>query len=366
MEYLIKSSAVILLFYFCYKLFLQKETFFEANRWYLFSGIIISIIIPSIVIPIYIVKETPILVSEISNSNIITSQPIESIFTLQDLGVLIYGIGVLLLTIRFVSQFWSLGRIIFLEKKTSNNGFHFIETTKEITPFSFFNWIVYNPKNYNKTELNQILTHEKIHANQFHSLDVLLTQIVTIIMWFNPIIWLYKRDLVQNLEYIADSKTQSLVNCKKEYQTLLLKSSVPNYQLALANNFFNSKIKKRIVMLQKNKSKRQNLIKITLVLPLLAIFLMSFNTKEIITYNEEFDLTENILEKEIIELIVTKDSSDEDLENIKKEFEAFGVTLKFKGVKRNSNNEITSIKVVFDSKEGHSGSSYQKGDEPIN
>ena len=94
-------------------------------------------------------------------------------------------------------------------------------------------------------------------------------------------VWLYKKDLKQNLEFIADKNAQANTNCKKSYQHLLLKTSVPNYQVALTNNFYNSSIKKRIVMLHKNRSHKRNQLKFLLVLPALVLFLMSFNTKEI-------------------------------------------------------------------------------------
>ena len=105
--------------------------------------------------------------------------------------------------------------------------------------------------------MEQIIAHEKVHANQYHSIDILLTQLACVVLWFNPFIWLYNKDLKQNLEFSADHDTVNNAVCKKAYQYTLLKTSVPTYQLALSNNFYNSLIKKRIVMLQKSKSAAQ-------------------------------------------------------------------------------------------------------------
>jgi beta-lactamase regulating signal transducer with metallopeptidase domain len=135
--------------------------------------------------------------------------------------------------------------------------------------------------NFTKKELEQIITHEKVHVDQHHSIDILLTQLTCITLWFNPFIWLYNKNLKQNLEFIADKNAQSKVTCKKSYQTTLLKTSMPSHQIVLSNHFYNSLIKKRIVMLHKSKSKKINLIKYAFIIPLLAIFLMSFNTKEV-------------------------------------------------------------------------------------
>src|SRR5690606_37026592 len=121
-----------------------------------------------------------------------------------------------------------------------------------------------------------IITHEKTHANQYHSIDILLTQLSCIVLWFNPFIWFYNKDLKQNLEFIADKTTLKQNHCKKSYQYTLLKTSIPSHQMALSNNFYNSLIKKRIVMLHKSKSKKINQLKYALVIPVVALFLMGF------------------------------------------------------------------------------------------
>ena len=83
------------------------------------------------------------------------------------------------------------------QRKTDH--YIYVITSKNISPFSFFNFIVYNPKLFNESELQQIITHEKVHINERHSIDILLSQISCVIFWFNPLIWLYNKDLKQNL-----------------------------------------------------------------------------------------------------------------------------------------------------------------------
>ena len=84
-------------------------------------------------------------------------------------------------------------------------------------------------------------------------------------------VWLYKKELQQNLEFIADEKAQTVSDCKESYQRLLLKASVSNHPLALTNNFYNSLIKKRIIMLHKSKSKKLNQLKFLLTIPALGM-----------------------------------------------------------------------------------------------
>ena len=369
MEYLLKASAVIAIFYICYNLFLQRETFFQSNRWFLLLGLITAFCIPFIVIPVYIEQTVAPIQDFILTENNMASISEKSI-SMKEIFSALYFIGVAFFFLRFIIQLYSLGKVLINNKKEKNNEFIFIETTCDLPPFSFFKWIVFNPSRFNETELKQILTHEKVHAYQLHSIDVLISQLATIILWFNPFIWLYKKNLQQNLEFIADNTAHHKANCKKSYQHLLLKTSLTNHQLALTNNFYNSLIKKRIIMLHKNKSKNRNLWKFALILPILALFLMSFNTKEIITYDNSTDTTganaEKLSSKGDIEMVlITKNFTDADFKKIKDQFAEKGLTIKFKGIKRNDKGEITAIKIDVSSKS--SNANYNtNSDDPIN
>ncbi|MDU8886045.1 M56 family metallopeptidase [Yeosuana sp. MJ-SS3] len=410
MEYLLKASAIIAIFYICYKVFLQKETFFQSNRWFLLLGLIIAFVFPFIVIPIYI--EAPInnLENIVFENATITSES-ENTFDILQLVFWIYILGGSFFLGRFLIQIFSLRKLLLkttlLEK---NDKYVFLKTNEDITPFSFFNWIVYNPNQFNDDELNQVLIHEKVHVRQHHSLDILISQISAIVFWFNPFIWFYKKEMQQNLEFIADYFAQSNITCKKKYQYLLLKSSVPTYQLGLTNNFYNSLIKKRIVMLHKSKSKQSKQFKYLLIIPFLSLFLMSFNTKNVyiekdvpplesiasdVIYekaspviqaganthvaavetlqnntasseNNSIKNNQNIakISKDNQMVIITKDFTDNDFDKVKEQLKKEGLTVKFKNVKRNDSGEITGLKIDVSSKESNANYNIN-GDEPI-
>jgi len=344
MEYLLKSGTVVTIFYICYKIFLQKETFFQSNRYFLITGIIVSTLIPLLIIPIYITiepQETSWIFNQITTTNIDNT---DSSFNWIQLSTMIYFLGISLFGLRLCIQFFSLASLILRNKKYRSGKYIHVIVKDDISPFSFFNWIVYNPELFSEPELEQIITHEKVHANQYHSLDILLMQIATVVFWCNPLIWFYKKEQQQNLEFIADSKAQEKSYCNKSYQHLLLKASMPKYQMALTNNFYNSLIKKRIVMLHKSKSNRFNQWKTAIIIPLLAIFLMSFSTENIYIKKSISDKTFNS-KNEMEVVIITKDYTNSDFEKIKKEFNLKGITLKFKGIKRNNKGEITAIKI---------------------
>ncbi|MDO5972016.1 M56 family metallopeptidase [Flavivirga aquimarina] len=316
MEYLLKASAVITIFYLCYKLFLQLDTFFEANRGFLLLGLITAFTIPFLVIPIYIeYSPTPITNYELGEDLTII-ETTEKPFNIFEYIPFVYLLGIVFFTLRFLFQFVSLSLILINNKKENQDNFKLIETKNTVSPFSFFNWIVYNPTLFNTTELEQIITHEKVHARQYHSIDILLMQLACIVLWFNPFVWLYNKDLKQNLEFIADQNAQRQSHCKKSYQCTLLKASISTHQITLSNNFYNSLIKKRIIMLQKSKSKKSNLFKYALVLPFLALLLMSYNTEEVYvetSLEEESKIIKNdkqIFQKENDEFIVNGTVTD--------------------------------------------------------
>jgi len=204
-----------------------------------------------------------------------------------EIALIIYGIGFVVMISRLGIQLISLHKLIAAYPKVYKDGYNYVQITdKTITPFSFFKTICYNPNLHTPKELDMILAHEKIHVRQRHTIDILLTQCILAIQWLNPLAWLYKESLEQNLEFIADNGAIQEVSSSQEYQRTLVKVSSTVVQPALTNNFYHSLIKKRIVMLNKQTSHKRNLWKLSLVLPALALFMYSFNVKEVIEYKE--------------------------------------------------------------------------------
>jgi hypothetical protein len=369
MEYLLKSSGILLLFYACYKLFLEKETFFTSNRWFFLTGIITSLVCPLLVIPIY--KEAiPILVTQLPTATITTStdsQIIIESFDWMQLATNIYLIGVALLLAKLIINLISLLWLINEHPKKKNNAFTLIETKKDISPFSFFHFIVFNPAKYKTAEIDQIILHEKVHAYQRHSIDILLSQLLLILCWFNPIAWLYKKEIAKNLEFIADEETVQHIQSKKEYQHLLIKTSLAKNQLALTNSFNNSFIKKRITMLQKNKSSKRKQWKYVLITPFLLGFIFLFNT-EIIAQEkpqEKYLKYGEVTSKIIFSKIITKNSTEKELQNIKKEFKRNGAVFNYNDLKYNNKNEIISVEINLKHQNGSSSSSWNNNSKNI-
>ncbi|NND16291.1 MAG: M56 family peptidase, partial [Eudoraea sp.] len=278
--YIAKVSGILLLFYGIYQLFLNRETFYKHNRKFLLGGIITSFVLPLVQIPTYIEVSPIDFNSAAFNSFQAGEVSSSSAYDLPQVLLLFYLVGLIYFLGQFIGQLINLFWEFKSGEKSKENGITYVQLKEGRTPFSFFKLIFFTPVGYTPKELKTILLHEETHCSQWHSLDVLLGRCVAILLWFNPISWLYQRSISHNLEFMADEAASS-ENALKSYQYTLLKVSGVPVAPVLTNAFYNSLIKKRIVMLQKSRSQKRNMLKYALVLPVLAFFMFSFNTKEI-------------------------------------------------------------------------------------
>ncbi|MBP6551071.1 MAG: peptidase M56 [Flavobacterium sp.] len=278
--YLIKSSGLIGMFYLAYYFLLRKETFFNSNRWFLLAGLFTSVVLPLVVFTkIVWVEPTP---THFDWSKIPMTTPVENeafeINWYLLIGI-VYSIGILGFFLKLAFDFYSLSKVLKGKSIQNQADFQFIDVNENLAPFSYFNSIVYNSSLYSEAELESILEHEKVHSAQNHTIDVLITRFFCVVFWFHPLMWLYKKAILQNLEFIADSEASKKLSDKKAYQLTLLKITTQENCVVLTNHFYQSLIKKRIVMLNKNQSNKRNYWKYALVLPLLGAFLFFFQVE---------------------------------------------------------------------------------------
>jgi hypothetical protein len=371
-EYILKSSGILGIFYIVYLLFLQKETLFKENRRFLLFGIFCAMLCPFLIIPVYIEMVPTSFTQLVSTSESQAGSLQERGLDLWMIGSVLYLAGMLFLIGRLAIQVFSLRSVLSdTGNKKKRGGLVYIETTRNIAPFSFFHYIVYNPSLYTDAELEAILAHERAHCLQKHSLDILISHLITVVLWINPLSFLYRNTIRQNLEFLADASATTALPSKKNYQYALLKVSGHALPIPIVNQFYNSLIKKRIVMLQKSQSKKANMLKSALVLPALALFLFSFNTKKVyVPSTATTDLNWFTLENgEKIEVKITKDTSDAELEKIKQDMAKEGVDFSYTVV-RNSNKEIIDLAVDMNAtpekgKQFKGSSSFDNDGEPI-
>ena len=294
--YLLKVNVGITLFYAFYKLFCQRDTFFRWRRYALLSFLGISFLYPLIDIQNW-VKEQPamneladyyatLMVDEtIVASPTVTDAP--QLPSLMTIAMYIYLVGVIALSLRFLAQLLSICRMRWSGKSVYLNGQRIISLPSEANPFSFFDWIfIYLPQ-LDKESQDEILTHEQTHARQWHSLDVIISEIINIICWFNPFSWLLKTEIRLNLEYLADNQVTETMNDCKQYQYHLLGLAHTKKETGLCNNFNVSHLKRRIIMMNKKRTRTAGRIKYALFAPLAAALLLASNISCVSTEKNE-------------------------------------------------------------------------------
>ena len=326
LSYLTKSAAILGLFYVVYWIALRRHTLFIANRQYLLTGIVAALALPLIQFTETIYLPAPIV--DAASLELIENTPLISEFTevtpavqpIDWISVLavVYGLGVLICAARFGYHSWVLRRVLRRGNFTKHNGYYHVETNQELAPFSFFKYLVYNPELHTQQDLEMIIQHEKAHAKGWHSLDVLLGNLLTVVHWLNPLAWWYKKSMIQNLEFIADQETVREIPSKKAYQLALVKASTQGQHFVLSNSFYQSFIKNRIVMLNTNQSHKAKRWRLLLIIPLLALFMYSFNVNEKIAYLEADNST--IAETSAPSFIIDKFSTEADLLEIENYF----------------------------------------------
>ncbi|PTX44162.1 TonB-dependent receptor-like protein [Christiangramia gaetbulicola] len=278
--YIFKASALLGIFYLSYLLLLKRETSFELNRKFLLSGLFTSLILPLISLKkkVYI-EAAPETFNYIPTSTNITEIPVENTLDWWYISGIIYLIITGFFLTRFCIQVSAVIKIILINKVQKRSAFKYLEVTDDQLPFSFFNYIVFNPYKHSEKDLRLILEHEKVHARQLHSADIILVNLINCVFWFNPFSWFYKKAVEQNLEFIADRETVSRTEEIKEYQHALVKVSIADLRPALTNHFYQSFIKKRILMLNKKSSSQSPAWKLSLIMPIILAFMLLFNVK---------------------------------------------------------------------------------------
>ncbi|MDV6169760.1 M56 family metallopeptidase [Flavobacterium sp. DG1-102-2] len=374
--YLVKVSALIALFSLSYNFFLKKDTFFSSIRFFLISGIATSFILPLFTITKIIwVDPSPILQQITTKSLPVIPAPAPALeesfeMNLWYVAGIIYLIGALFFLFRFIADIYRVSTILKNQNLKKVDGFKFIDTDKNISPFSFFRYIVFTSSALSTEELNNIIAHEKVHSSQLHSLDMIISQLACIVLWFNPFIWLYKKQIAQNLEFIADAGAIKAVADSEAYQKTLLKITLQPQCIAITNHFYQSLIKKRIIMLNKKQSKKLNFIKFAIIVPVVGAFIYFFQTEVVaqertITQKKEISTAQKEIQpKEAVaygsELTypadatvrIDKDITDAVMNERKKMFkDIFDADVFFKNVRRNSKGEITAIKVMVKDKD---------------
>ena len=286
LNYIIEANIGLILFLMAYALILRNETDFKIKRVFLLIGLLSSISFPllhiqfngtgiptiSQVIPTYLLPEIKITDGE----QIHTASTFNKLNSGWFYLLWLYVIGLSYFFIRFLIQIFDLLHVIKNSKGNQLGKFNIVEVEEDKPTFSFFNFIfISKGKSLSIDEKQKIIRHELVHANQLHSFDILLLNIVSVFFWFNPFIKTYKKIFVQLHEFEADARAVENRDVN-EYCTLLAKVALQSADFQLANHFNNSLTLKRIEMMRtiKQKIKPWKMLVIASVIPL-TFFIIS-------------------------------------------------------------------------------------------
>ncbi len=279
--YLLKSSVWLTGFALVYFLFLRNERFFSLNRIYLLSGILASMLFPlvtfrySVILPV--VPEVSVL-SPIPQG-IVETQPA---FSLSEIALfLFYSFGVFFFAWRMFRQTHSVVQIIQRAEIKTVGSVKLIKSAEYPSSFSFFTYVFVNPSTTD-AETEEIVNHEWEHIRQQHWFDLLLTELICMVLWFNPVVWLYGRYIRQNHEYLADEQALQRTANPAIYRAALLNQLFGGPVVSLANSFNYSLNKKRFNMMKKTINSPFRKVKILLVLPIVALLFYAFAKPEYI------------------------------------------------------------------------------------
>ena len=339
-RYIIQIIVFQLVFLLVYESFLKKETFFTANRWYLLLTPVLSLILPfasftalSEVVPASAVTaiNNTIKLPEVfigGNQSQVQQLPTVHIKAEKTGAVnwwlVAYALGSFMSLLLFLKRWRVIGKL-FQFKAEDKKDFKIVEIPNSRMAFTFLK-TVFLGSDISAKEREHILAHELIHVSQKHSLDLLFFEILKVLFWFNPLVYLFQNRIAALHEFIADEAVVKKTS-KKHYFNQLLNSAFETQNLSFTNQFFNqSLIKKRIVMLQKSKSKTIAKFKFLLVIPLLAMMLIYVScsderdvssddpTGDIDNLISKIQNKDNLSEDEKIELVKVLQAVEEKME----------------------------------------------------
>lgn len=289
LAYFLKVNVAIVLFYAFYRLFFYKDTFFGWRRTALLCFFAVSAAVPLLNIQTWITEQEPMVAMADLYASVVLPEltvgtevaPTDWKSILSEYANIAYWGIVALLMIRLIMQLAGIIRLTCRCRKIQigNTSIHLLP--KADGPFSFFHWIFIHPSSHTEEEFNEILTHEQTHARQWHSIDVIISELVCIFCWCNPFAWLMKREIRTNLEYMADARVLENGYDSKTDQYHLLGLSHQKAAVTIYNSFNVLPLKKRIKMMNKKRTKEIGRTKYLMFLPLAALLMIVSNIETV-------------------------------------------------------------------------------------
>ena len=288
MIYLLKANVLLAVFYGFYRLFFTGDTFFGWRRAVLLLLMAAAVVLPLADIGGWVEShQATANLQEVYREVMLPTVTVTgevARFPWLRLFSSLYIIGVAALLGRMA---WQLASIVRLLRTTPEGAtmqgeplwgevsLHYLSDAT--CPFSFFRWIFVNPKAQTEEQLQEIMIHERTHVEQWHSLDILLTELLTAFCWMNPFVWLLRREVRLNLEFLADERVVAAGSERKAYQYHLLGLAYGKNVATISNNFNVLPLKLRIKMMNKKRTNSWLRAKYLLLVPVVGVALVACN-----------------------------------------------------------------------------------------
>lgn len=324
---LLKASIILGITLMFYKLILQQETFFGSNRLYLVCCLVLAFSLPFVTLPPIVDNQGvistwvetipgPVNESEIINPlpseqvNEAKSEPKQSPLPWTTWLIYVYIFGVVVFMVNFLIQLATiLWKVQASKDRVVDEKCVIINTQHAQAPCSFFNYIFIHPQSFDHATYEKIIAHEKIHAQQGHSWDLMFAELAVILLWFNPLVWLFKTEVEKNLEFQTDHLLLRNPEVKKkDYQLSLVQIANPHKALTITTNYNQSLLKNRITMMNSKTSTPHRYWKYAFVFPLVFGALLMLNKPQSIA--RAADPGPNPIPEALEEAQYTDDCSD--------------------------------------------------------
>jgi TonB family protein len=274
--YLLESSSCLAAFYLFFRILLQPEPLLQTNRYYILVAVLLSLVIPAVHIPL---QEKMMLTSQIFmlQEVAITSHPKAEAWPIEKYVVYGYALVCVFLVLKISLQ---IGKLLYFpctSRQSKTGSYRLIFTEGKLPTFSFFRLLFWdNNQPLTEEQKLQILQHELTHIRQWHSLDIIFIELVKVFFWFHPAVYLFKKELQQTHEYLADAAVVEAHN-RDSYIQLMVSQVFHTSALTLTNPFSQFKTKNRIMMLHKLSHTKPSFWKLTLSLPLIALLVLLYS-----------------------------------------------------------------------------------------
>lgn len=343
LTYIIQVNLLLGLLFLGYHYLLKNLTFYRLNRIYFLVGSLYAFVYPFLNFKDWFSEKVSIPQGLVLEYIPFVIESDESKFSINDLVVYIASLGALYFLFKLIIQLFSLARIHWYSKPSQWREFLFRNVIFPITPFSFFNKVYIHKEQHQELELNDIFKHEYVHVRGHHSIDVLWFEIVLLICWYNPFVWLMRKSVRQNLEFLTDQQVLDKGVDRQAYQYSLLNVTKQGAQVGISNQFNFKTLKKRIMMMNKKRSSKLELSKYVFLLPILIITGITFtvNQAEAKIETVVINMENTDLKQQIKEVFVQKQVDSTKPQQKKDEI----IKVKIQNVKADS-SDLDSIRTI--------------------